>query len=350
MRTDRQKLVSIIIPALRRPDLTQRCIDSVRKQVLRDSEYEIIVVENEARPETILPDPLPPNIRRIELVENYGTTGSINRGVADSSSEYILLLNNDVELAPEFLVTLTSVLTDAQEYGFAVGKLINAAGERDRLDGVGDGLLMGGGAFRLGHADLDVGQFDASRRVFAGCGAAILFRRSVFEEATGLDEDFFAYLDDVDLTLRVQLLGSRGIYVPAATAYHLGSATLGEVFHPKIVEWMTRNQILLVLKNYPVGVLLKLLPQIVGFQLLWFGMVLRRGRFVSYLKGLMGALRALPRSFRKRELLSRRRITDAEFSSLLKTSEKQVLEWEKTRPVESQSSLLKIYFRLFGRS
>ena len=350
MRTARQKLVSIIIPALRRPDLTQRCIDSVRKQTLRDTEYEIIVVENEARPETILPDPLPPNIRRIELVENYGTTGSINRGVADSSSEYVLLLNNDVELAPEFLVTLTSVLNGAPEYGFAVGKLMSAAGERDRLDGVGDGLLMGGGAFRLGHADLDVGQFDASRRVIAGCGAAILFRRSVFEEAAGLDEDFFAYLDDVDLALRVQLLGYQGIYVPEATAYHIGSATLGNVVHPKIVEWMTRNQILLVVKNYPGGVLLKLLPQIVGFQVLWLGMALRRRRFVSYLKGLIGALQALPRSFRKRELLRCRRITDAEFSSLLKTSEKQVQEWENTRPVESQSALLRVYFRLFGKS
>ena len=111
--------------------------------------------------------------------------------------------------------------------------------------------------------------------MIAGCGAAILFRRSVFEEAAGLDEDFFAYLDDVDLALRVQLLGYQGIYVPEATAYHIGSATLGNVVHPEIVEWMTRNQILLVVKNYPGGVLVKLLPQIVGFQVLWLGMALQ---------------------------------------------------------------------------
>ncbi|HEX4920642.1 MAG TPA: glycosyltransferase, partial [Candidatus Bathyarchaeia archaeon] len=101
----RPRLVSIIIPALRRPDLTQRCIDSVLKQSLRDSEYEIIVVENAAQPETVLPHPLPPHVRRIDLVENCGTTGSINRGVAESSSKYLLFLNNDVELGPEFLET-----------------------------------------------------------------------------------------------------------------------------------------------------------------------------------------------------------------------------------------------------
>jgi GT2 family glycosyltransferase len=350
VQTGEEKLVSVIIPALKRPDLTRRCIDSVLKQSLPETEYEIVVVENEARPETVLPGPLPTHVRRIDLVENYGTTGSVNRGVAESSSEYVLLLNNDVELDPQFLATLFSVLNKAQEYGFATGKLIIAAGNRDRLDGAGDALLRGGGAFRLGHSDLDVGQFDHSRPVIAGCGAATLFRRSVFEEVQGLDEDFFAYLDDVDLALRAQLIGQQGIYVPSAVAYHIGSATLGHVLHPKIVELMTRNQILLLAKNYPSGILLKLLPQIVAFQILWFGLVIRKCRFISYVKGLIGAIRALPRSLRGRELLKHRRITDAEFLGLLKTSEEQILEWENTRMLESRSGLLKAYFALFGKS
>jgi GT2 family glycosyltransferase len=350
MPVAQQKLVSVIVPALKRPDLTQRCIDSVLKQSLPDREYEIVVVENEARPETVLPDPLSQNVRRIELTENYGTTGSINRGVAESSSEYVLLLNNDVELDPQFLAILISVLSNSQEYGFATGKLISDRGNRDRLDGAGDALLRGGGAFRLGHSDLDVGQFDHSRPVLAGCGAATLFRRSVFEEVQGLDEDFFAYLDDVDLALRAQLIGHQGIYVPSALAYHIGSATLGHALHPRIVEWMTRNQILLVVKNYPSSVLLRLLPQIIGFQILWCGMVLRKCRLVSYAKGMIGAMRALPRSLRKRELLKHRRITDAEFLSLLKTSEEQIQEWENTRTFESRSGLLKAYFIVFGKS
>src|SRR3981081_3545188 len=121
MRAARQKLVSIIVPALKRPDLTRRCIDSLLRQSIPAGDYEIIVVENEARPETVLPDPLSQNVRRIELAENYGTTGSINRGVAHSSSEYVLLLNNDVELDPQFLATLISTLNGATNYGFATG-------------------------------------------------------------------------------------------------------------------------------------------------------------------------------------------------------------------------------------
>ena len=351
MQVARQKLVSIIIPALKRPDLTRRCINSLLRQSLPATEYEIIVVENDARPETVLPDPLPQNVRRIELAENYGTTGSINRGVAHSSSEYVLLLNNDVELDPQFLATLTSRLSNGHEYGFATGKLVNAAPPKDRLDGAGDALLLGGGAFRLGNSDVDVGQFNDPRPVLAGCGAATMFRRSVFEEVEGLDEDFFAYLDDIDLALRAQLLGHQGVYVPDAVAYHVGSVTLGEPFHHKIVEWMTCNQILLLAKDYPGAVLLKLLPQIVVFQVLWFGKVLRYAKLLSYVKGIIKAMRTLPRTVKKRRrMMHRRRITNADFLRILRKSEKHVLDWENMRPPASRSGLLKVYFALFGKS
>jgi GT2 family glycosyltransferase len=351
MQVARQKLVSVIIPALKRPDLTRRCVNSLLKQSLPAAEYEIVVVENEAHPSIVLQDPLPQNVRRIDLVENFGTTGSINRGVEDSSSEYILLLNNDVELDPQFVATLISRLINGHKYGFATGKLLNVAPTKDRLDGAGDALVLGGGAFRLGNSDLDVGQFNDPRPVLAGCGAATMFRRSVFEEAGGLDEDFFAYLDDIDLALRAQLLGYEGIYAPNAIAYHIGSATLGEPFHQKIAEWMTRNQILMIAKDYPGAVLVKLIPQIVVFQALWFGKVLRHAKLLSYLRGVIQAIRTLPRTFRKRKrLMQHRRITDADFLRILQESERQVLQWETSRPAASRSRLLKIYFGLFGKS
>jgi len=344
------KLISIVIPALRRPDLTQRCVDSLEKQTRLTGSFEIIVVENEARPESVLHDPLPSHVRRLILAENRGTTGSINRGIADSSSKYVLLLNNDVELDPKFLPTLVSALEENERYGFATGKLLKAS-ERNRLDGAGDALLLGGGAFRLGHSDLDIGQFDRQCCVLAGCGAATLFRRSVLPEVKGLDEDFFAYLDDVDLALRAQLLGHGGVYVPDAVAYHIGSATLGSPFHPKIVEWVTRNQMLLVAKNYPGAVLVRLLPQIVVFQVLWLGIVLRRAKLLSYTKGMIGAVCLLPRTLQKRrQLMASRRISNSAFMNLLCASEKQVFDWQNALPPARRSTLLRIYFSLFGGS
>ena len=348
MPTPQRKLVSIIMPSLHRPDLTRRSIESLAKQNLPADQWEIVVAENDARPDSILQDPLPGNARRLLFSTNYGTAGATNRGLAASSSKYVLLLNNDVELEPDFLAALVSVLERCERCAFAVGKLLNAA-DKGRLDGAGDALLLGGGAYRLGQGDPDMGQFDRESPVLAGCGAATLFRRSVLEEIQGLDEDFFAYLDDMDLALRAQLLGYRGLYVPPAVAYHIGSATLGDRLHPKILELLTRNQLSLIVKNYPLGILVRLLPRICAFQLLWFSFAVQKRGLTPYLRGVRGAIRFLPRMLRKRrQIMAGRRISNAEFLGLLRVSESQIYAWHQERPPASRSTLLNTYFVLFS--
>ncbi len=342
------KLVSVIIPSLNRPDLAQRCLRCLSQQTLPPAAYEVILVENNARPDWIQGNSLPSNMRRLLLPANYGTTGSINRGIAISSSKYVLFLNNDVEPEPNYLARLISALEENHQYAFVTGKLLQAS-DKTRLDGAGDALLLGGGSYRLGHKDVDAGQFDLERPVLVACGAATLFQRSVVEELQGLDEDFFAYLDDTDLALRAQLLGHKGLYVPSAVAYHIGSATLGDPLHPKILELLTRNQLLLVLKNYPIGILLRLLPRVVVFQSLWLGFSVRRAALLPYMRGIWGALRLLPRTLRKRKHIMRtRRMSNAEFLKFLRLSEGQICAWHRARPSGSASTLLKIYFSFFG--
>ena len=146
----RVKTVTIAIPSLHRPDLTSRCIEFIQKQTLPAEAWEIIVIENEARPDKMLPDPLPPNTRRIELPDNEGTTGSINRAVEATNSRYVLLLNNDIELQPGYIETLVRALDADTKLGFATGKLLRAT-QRTHLDGAGDAMLMAGGAYRLGN-------------------------------------------------------------------------------------------------------------------------------------------------------------------------------------------------------
>jgi len=341
------KLVSIVIPSLHRPDLTRDCLESVASQDLHPDFWEAIIVENEAREGSFLGDPLPLNTRRILLSQNLGTTGSINWGVSASTSKFVLLLNNDVELGPHFLKHLISALED-ENCGFATGKLLQANNPR-LLDGAGDALIQAGGAYRLGHDDEDLGQFEQQRTILAGCGAATLVRRNAFDEAGGLDEDFFAYVDDVDLGLRLRMLGYAGIYVPQAIAYHVGSATLGSRRHPLVIELLTRNQILLVLKNYPATILIKLLLRIVFFQFLWFCLVVRERRLLAYVRGILGCVRCLPNTLRRRKtLMTSSRINNADFLDLLRTSETQIREWQAIassgRP---RSKLLNLYFAAF---
>lgn len=325
----------------------QQCLAALNRQTLLPRDFEVLIVENEARPDCMLPTPLPENVRCIALAENLGTTGSINRGLQQSSSEYVLLLNNDVELDPHFLEALVAILQRDPKCGFATGKLLNAR-RRNILDGAGDAILRGAGAYRLGHENEDRGQFEQATPVLAGCGAATLYRRSVLEQVQGLDEDFFAYLDDVDLGLRAHLAGCTGIYTPQAIAYHLGSATLGDVFHARIAELLTRNQLLLLLKDYPLSVLCRLLGHIALFQLLWLGLVIRRGRFFSYLRGLAGAVQRMPKMLAKRrQIMGSRRISSAQFLALLCSSERQIFHWQASLSADARSSLLAAYFRVF---
>jgi GT2 family glycosyltransferase len=346
---DRVKTVAIAIPALHRPDLTARCIAFIQTQTLPAEKWEIVVVENEARAGERLPDPLPRNTRRIELTTNEGTTGSINRAVEATESRYVLLLNNDVELKPDYIEKVVGALDADPKLGFATGKLLRAT-QRTHLDGAGDAILLAGAGFRLGHMDRDEGHFDQPRPVLAGCGAAVMYRREAFVAAGGLDPEFFAYLDDLDLALRVQLLGCTGLYLPVAVAYHVGSATLREPSHPRVIELITRNQIFLLMKDYPRPVFARLLPRVALYQLLWMLFAIKNGGARAYLRGIRAALRGR-RSMRQksRELLARRSISDADFEERLRASERQIWQWQQSRTPEQRSLWLKCYFRLFGK-
>ena len=341
------RTVAITIPSLHRPDLTARCIASVQRQTLPAEQWKIIVIENEARPDSILPDPLPRNTMRIELPINEGTTNSINRGMAAVPSPYVLLLNNDVELAPDYLEKLVKTLDADETLGFAAGKLLRAS-ETTRLDGAGDAILLAGASYRLGHLDDDQGQFDQPMPLLSACGAAVLYRSKAFLLSGALDADFFAYLDDLDLALRTHLIGYRGVYVPDAVAYHIGSATLGQALHPRVVECITRNQLFVLMKDYPTAVLRCLLPRIVVYQVMWSLFAVRQAGFFAYLRGLRGAIRGTKRMRQKhRELMANRKIDDEQLLVLMQMSERQVYEWHRSQPEGERSSLLNLYFRLF---
>ena len=342
------KTVAIAIPSLHRPDLTARCIESIQRQTLPAEQWKIVVIENDAQPDSILPDPLPRNTMRIELPVNEGTTNSINRGMAAVPSPYVLLLNNDVELAPDYLEKLVKTLEADETLGFATGKLLRAS-DPSRLDGAGDAMLLAGASYRLGHLDSDRGQFDQPMPLLSACGAAVLYRSKAFLLSGALDADFFAYLDDLDLALRAHLIGYRGVYVPDAVAYHVGSATLGQALHPRVIEYITRNQLFVVMKDYPRAVFRRLLPRIVTYQALWFLFAIRRGGVLAYLRGLRGALRGRKRMKQKHgELMAKRKIDDARLLVLMKMSERQVHEWQQSQPEGQRSSMLNLYFRLFS--
>lgn len=339
-------LVSVVIPTHNRHELLSRCLESLRRQTLTD--LEVIVVDNGSQPPvtTDALASLPGRVIRFE--QNTGFCYAVNQGLRVAAGAFVLLLNNDVELEPRFLEQLTRALEREPAAGFATGKLLRAR-EPGVIDGAGDALLLGGGAYRLGHGERDSGQWDTAGWTFGACGAAALYRRGSLDEIGVLDEDFYAYLEDMDLALRAQRAGYRGLYMPQAIAQHHGSATLGPDDR-RILTLITRNQLFLIWKNFPVSLWFRCGWRIAVFQTLWALHLVRRGFAGAYVRGLAQAFLALPRVLAgRRSRRSLRRIKTGEFLDLLRESERAIYESEQRRKLHERSHLLAWYFALCGK-
>ena len=227
--------------------------------------------------------------RVLRLGKNLGFAAAVNRGIAESRTRLVALINNDVELAPDWLALLSAALEDADSC-FAAGKILQAA-DRARIDGSFDAISRAACSWRIGHGRPDGPGFSARRRIFFPSGTAALFRRDLFQRIGAFDEAFESYLEDVDLGLRCAAAGSSGWYVPEAVAWHRGSATLGR-WHPRTVRLISRNQVLLVRKHYPPALRFRFAWPIFVGQLLWGILALRHGAGWAWLRGKFAACTA----------------------------------------------------------
>jgi GT2 family glycosyltransferase len=272
--------------------------------------------------------------RVIRLQTNLGFAAAVNRGIAAAVTDYLAIVNNDVELAPDWLQRLADALGDDTAW-FAAGKILHSA-DRTRLDGTYDALSRGACAWRAGHGRPDGPEFSIRRRIFFAPGTAALFRAELFRRLGALDESFESYLEDVDLGLRCALAGLSGWYVPEALAWHRGSATLGR-WHPRTVRLISRNQVLLVAKHYPAGLVLRCAWPILVGQILWGLVALRHGAGWAWLRGKLAALARLPRRHAANPADLRRILEASEqdiFRAQLKTGFDSYWRWyfRLTRP------------------
>lgn len=339
--------VTVVIPTYNRSELLEVCLRHLESQTFRS--FQVVIVNNGTLDPGCLARVSSPGIQWIHLPRNEGTAAAFNRGVAAGrESPYVFILNDDTEVEPDCLALLVKTLEDNPGYSMAAPKLLQWSNP-SVLDGVGDEILLGGGAYRVGQGQLDEGQFDRREPVFSACGAAALYRRTLFDEIGDFDEDYFAYREDVDLSLRAFLRGHRCLYVPEARVRHRGSATLGSRFHPKIIRLTTRNQILTIIKNYPLPVFLRALPRIVVFQILWMGFAIAKHAFRASCTGLLGTFPLLLRALgKRRRTMSTRLVSNHEMLRRLTESEARI--WRAHSAIRNgrPSKLLAAYFRIFG--
>jgi GT2 family glycosyltransferase len=169
-------------------------------------------------------------VRLIALSENIGFAAAMNAGIAATSGRYVLALNPDCRLEPDFAAVLGDRLDrrDAGDVGSASGRLLRAEGPSlaatDRLDSTGIYFTASGRHFDRGSGEKAEGRYLREEDVFGASGAAGFYRREALESgriSTGcFDGDFFLYREDADLAWRLRRLGWRCLYVPRAVAYH----------------------------------------------------------------------------------------------------------------------------------
>jgi len=193
-----------------------------------------------------------PGVTLLENRTNVGFAAGNNRGMAyamEQGAEFIALLNNDMEVDPDWITALVDAAGENASVGACASKLLYFH-NRDIVQGIGVCLNRIALTWDYLNGRVDTPELAVAPEVIAACGGAFFVRTAALRETGLFDPAYFAYLEDVDLSLRIRARGYRIITVPASRAYHKVSATAGE--NSPLKNYFTlRNRVMLILKCFP---------------------------------------------------------------------------------------------------
>ncbi len=271
--------VSAIIPTWNRADLLESILRNLNAQTRPPDQ--IIVVDNGSSDGTRqVAQRFESEL--IEFPENRGFAAAVNEGVSRSVCDWILIVNNDVTLDPDWLSVLVGA-AEQHQAAFAAGKLFQTA-QAGHIDGTWDLVSRGAHAWRCGYGRPDGATWCVRRKISFAPMTAALFHRRVFELVGLLDTRFEAYYEDVDFGVRCALAGLEGVYEPAAIATHGSKSTLGKA-SARVLYLTARNQVFLLAKHYPAETLRRFAWPIFVGQLLSVIGAAQQGQLFPALRG-----------------------------------------------------------------
>ena len=205
-----------------------------------------------------------PSVRLVKLDANYGFAEGYNRALSQLDSEYVVLLNSDVEVTPHWLEPLVKYMDEHSEVAACQPKLLNQRNKSffEYAGAAGGYIDKYGYPFCRGRIfdvlEEDHGQYDTVRQVFWVSGAAMFIRLKEYKEVGGLDKDFFAHMEEIDLCWRLNARSKTLVCVPQSVVFHVGGGTLGKE-NPRKTFLNFRNNLLMLYKNLPEKELKKVL-------------------------------------------------------------------------------------------
>lgn len=291
-------LVVVIVVNFNGGPMLGACLASLERQTFRD--FQVIVVDNASTDGST--DQLTerfPRVHAIRSAVNLGFAAGNNLAIRQAGpSQWVALLNPDAVAQDQWLEQMVRAASEYPDFAMFGSRML-ADPEGQRLDGVGDAYHVSGLPWRVGHGKAAAGAYQEAREIFAPCAAAALYRRDLIEATGGFDEDFFCYVEDVDLGFRARLLGYRALYVPGAVVVHEGSGVVGKHSDFQLYHGH-RNLTWAFVRDMPGPLLAAYLPAHLLMTLATLLIFAIRGRFDVLWRAKQDAMRGLPRAIGKR--------------------------------------------------
>ncbi|MFY0687751.1 MAG: glycosyltransferase family 2 protein [Cyclobacteriaceae bacterium] len=278
---------------------TINCLDSLAKCTYPN--LNIVIIDNGSNEGDVIEIKSSDNeFHLICLSSNRGFTGGNNVGIEYALKEnfdYVMLLNNDTEVEPDFIDHLVDEISQDDSIG-AIQPKINQLPERSRIwNGGGTLDKIWGRSRTIGFGKTDSGQFDQLREVDWITGCCLMVKSSVIREVGILDDDFFAYHEDVDWSIRMRKKGFRLLYNGKSVIYHeAGVATRSEkpsgMRTSAFVYYLNFKNRLLVVKKHSMNKLVHATVILID-AVPYLGYFLMRGRiskFKAVIKGVYSGL------------------------------------------------------------
>lgn len=295
-----------------------RCLDCLKSQTYHS--FEIILIDNASQDESLAIarkyQEQQLNLQIVEQKQNTGFAAANNLGAKIAKGKWLVLLNADAFPQPDWLEKLLQASEEHPEFAAFSSRQLSADNP-EILDGAGDTYHSSGIATRQ-HVGFPAQEYGLNtQEVFSVCAAAALYRKDVFIEAGGFDEDYFAYYEDVDLGFRLRLLGHRSLYVANAIVFHVGSASFG-----KKSEFTTyhiqRNFVWTYVKNMPSFLFWKYLPAHLLANIYFLTYVSMKNSSKAIWKGKTDAIFNIKEILKKRHKIQmQRRIKSDEIEQIL---------------------------------
>ena len=299
-----KKILAVVL-CWNNKDIIKPCVDSLLAQT---ETAEILVVDNGSTDGSsqFLEEEYGAKIKLVKNAKNLGFTGGANIGfrwAKENRFGYVALLNSDAVADSRWLAELKLNFTDPK-VGISTSKILKLDGKG--IDTTGEELFYWGISSPRGRGEIDSGQYNKKEEVFGGSGGASMYRMEMIEDVGMLDEDFFAYCEDVDLSFRSRLFGWKVTYNPQATVRHAIGASSSKV-GGLTARLSIKNQPMLLIKNIP----LRYLPGVsIRYSALWSGAIIsgfKTGNGKQVTLGVLRFMVLIPKKFVQRLKIQHKR-------------------------------------------